>query len=323
MGSPRRTALVTGASGQDGVYLARLLADEGTRVVGTVAPGRGSTARVAAYLGGVEVVERDITDLAGMRDLLVQVRPDEVYNLAALSSVAQSWQEPDRTRQVNRGAVQGLLEAAVEVCRSGQEVRFFQASSAEVAGAASESPYAQAKAEAEHLVATARERHGLHASAARLASHESPLRTPRFVTRKITLAAAEIALGRREVLTLGNLDVRRDWGFAGDYVRAFVRMVRADEPGDLPIGSGTSHTLGDLVETAFRAAGVDDPWSRIEQDPALLRPADSAVLVTDPEPAAARLGWRATTGFEDLVARMVEVDLVRLRSGVEDDLGYL
>jgi GDPmannose 4,6-dehydratase len=201
-------------------------------------------------------------------------------------------------------------------------VRLFQASSAEVVGQAADSPYARAKADAERVVEKARAE-GLHASYARLYVHESPVRPPGFVFRKITRGAAAIALGRSEQLTLGTLDVRRDWGHAAEYVDAFVRMLRRDEPVDLPLGTGTDHSLADLVELAFTAAGVTDPWSRIVQDPDLVRPADSKVLRADPEPAAAAIGWRATTSFTELVTRMVEVDLERVRSGVEDDPAYL
>lgn len=316
------SALITGVAGQDGIYLARRLAAEGMRVVGTVAPGRSDDPRVAAYLSGIEVVEQDSTDLAGMRALVASVRPNEIYNLAAQSSVAQSWQDPEHTLAVNGSAVGVLLAAAGDLAGHRHPVRFFQASSAEVAGAAADSPYARAKAAAEDQVVAARAS-GLHAVYATLHNHESPVRPLRFVTRKITRGAAEIALGRRDVLSLGNLDVRRDWGFAGDYVDAFTRLLRLDQPVDVPLGTGASHSLGDLVEIAFAAAGVEDAWARIQQDPALLRPADSATLVADPEPAAALLGWRATTTFHALVTRMVEVDLERLRSGVEEDPAYL
>jgi GDPmannose 4,6-dehydratase len=316
------TALVTGAAGQDGIYLARRLLAEGRRVVGTVSPGGSGSPRVVTYLAGVEVVEHDLSDADATRALVLARRPDEVYNLAAQSSVAQSWKDPVGTDAVNAGAVRGLLAAAAELTGGGTPVRVFQASSAEVGGDARDSPYARSKARAELAVREAREA-GVHAVYARLHGHESPIRPQRFVTRKITRGAAEIALGRRDTLTLGNLDVHRDWGFAGEYVDAFVRLLRHDEPVDVPLGTGRSHSLAELVETAFAAAGVADPWSRIEQDPALLRPADSTLLLADPEPAAALVGWRATTSFEDLVDRMVQVDLRRLATGVEDAVDHL
>jgi GDPmannose 4,6-dehydratase len=172
-------------------------------------------------------------------------------------------------------------------------------------------------------VRAARTERGLHASCAILSNHESPLRDTTFVTRKITAAAAEIALGRRDSVTLGNLDVRRDWGFAGDHVGAMRLLARAAEPLDVPIGTGVGHALADLVAEAFAAAGVDDPARHVVHDPALVRPADAAVSVADPEPARRLLGWQATTSFEDVVRHMVAVDLERLRSGVDQRLDYL
>lgn len=322
MTRPSPTALVTGVTGQDGIYLARRLLAEGLHVVGVARPGSTSGPRVAAYLPGVELREADITDGAALRSLVAEVAPEEIYNLAALSSVGRSWEEPELTRRVNLGTVVDLVDAAQALAAAGRPVRLFQASSAEVVGQAADSPYARAKAEAEQVVEKARAE-GLPASYARLYVHESPIRPPGFVFRKITRGAAAIALGRSDELTLGTLDVRRDWGHAAEYVDAFVRMLRRDEPVDLPLGTGIDHSLADLVEVAFAAAGVGDPWSRIVQDPDLVRPADSKVLRADPEPAAEAIGWRATTSFADLVARMVDVDLQRVRSGVEDDPAYL
>lgn len=316
------TALITGVTGQDGVYLARRLLADGLRVVGVARPGSATGPRVSAYLGGVEVRELDITDEAALRTVVADVEPDEIYNLAALSSVGRSWEEPELTRRVNLDTVGTLVAAAQDLADHGRPVRLFQASSAEVVGQAADSPYARAKADAERIVEKARGE-GLHACYARLYVHESPIRPPGFVFRKITRGAAEIARERRTDLTLGTLDVRRDWGHAGEYVDAFVRMLRRDEPVDLSLGTGVDHSLADLVELAFAAAGVADPWSHVVQDPDLVRPSDSKVLLADPEPAAAALGWRATTTFAELVARMVEVDLVRVDTGVEDDPDYL
>ena len=321
--SAPRTALITGVSGQDGVYLARALLADGYRVVGTRRPGDGGADDAAAYLRGVEVVPLDLRDAAGIRKVVDEAAPDEVYNLAALSSVALSWREPELTFAVNATAVEHLL-AAVRALRdrTGTDVRLLQASSAEVRGPGASSPYARSKAAAEQMVAAAREQ-GVFAACAVLYNHESPLRGPQFVTRKITRAAAEIALGRRADVTLGNLDVRRDWGFAGDYVGALRALLRHDSPLDVPIGTGVAHSLGDLVTGAFEAAGVADPMWHVVHDPELVRPVDSAVLVADPEPASRALGWRASVTFEALVRRMVAVDLARLRTGVEHDPGYL
>jgi GDPmannose 4,6-dehydratase len=240
-----------------------------------------------------------------------------------VSSVGRSWQEPELTTAVNQTAVEVLVDAVRELRdRTGGDARLFQASSAEVSGEASASPYARSKAAAEEVVRDARAA-GLRACVGRLYIHESPLRSLSFVSRKITRAAAEIALGHQDRLVLGNLDVVRDWGFAGDYVEAIRLMVAADEPADLPIGTGRPHGLRDLVERAFVAAGLDSAEGYVEQDPALVRPADTAALVADPEPAAAALGWRAATTFEETIDAMVAADLVRVKSGVEESVGYL
>ncbi|GAB2974149.1 GDP-mannose 4,6-dehydratase [Nocardioides montaniterrae] len=314
----RPTALITGAGGQDGIYLARRLLSDGRRVVGTVSPHGDGTARTSIYAPGLETVVLDVRDTAALAALVAAVAPGEIYNLAGMTSVGRSWEEPELTFACNTAPVAALLDACVAL--PGPAPRLFQASSAEAR--VGESPYARSKAEAAALVEKTRAERGLHAVVATLFNHESPLRDQRFVTRKITAGAAAIALGRAETLELGNLDVTRDWGFAGDYVEAMRLMLAADEPVDVEIGTGVGHTLRELVETAFAAAGVDDVWSRVVTDEALLRPADTGVTVADPR-AAAALGWSATVGFEELVARMVEVDLARLRTGMVEDPAYV
>lgn len=317
------TALVTGIAGQDGVYLARRLRQEGLRVVGTSLPGTGGAARVAHYVDGVEVVDLDLRDAAGLRDLVLGVAPDEVYNLAAVSSVGRSWSEPELTLAVNGTAVEVLVAALLaHRAATAADVRLFQASSAETDPGAAASPYARSKAVAEEVVRAARADAGLHACVGRLYIHDSPLRSEDFVSRKITAGVAAIATGRATDLTLGNLDVVRDWGFAGDYVDAIRRLVRCEEPTDLPIGTGVAHTLQDFVASAFEAAGLD-PERHVVRDPALVRPADTAVLVADPGPAERVLGWRATTDLATLVAHMVHVDLQRARTGVAESRTYL
>lgn len=318
-----QTALVTGVAGQDGTYLARSLLADQWRVVGTISPGSTANDPRRAYLEGVDLRVLDVRDSAALASLVAQVEPDQVYNFAAVSSVGRSWQEPELTLAVNEAAVEVLTAALLALQgRTGRPVRLFQASSAEVDGAASASPYARSKAGAEEIVRDARER-GLASCIGRLHIHESPLRATAFVSRKITRGTAEIALGRSDRLVLGNLDVVRDWGFAGDYVEAARLMLACDEPVDLPIGTGRPHRLVELVERAFLAAGLGDPAEYVVQDPGLVRPADTAVLVADPEPAAKVLGWRAETTFEELVDHMVAVDLERLRTGSESSLGYL
>ncbi|MFC5727415.1 MULTISPECIES: GDP-mannose 4,6-dehydratase [Nocardioides] len=318
------TALVTGVGGQDGIYLAHSLLRDGKRVVGTVTPESAGSLRVATYLQGVEVVPLDVRDAPALRTLVEQVEPTEVYNLAAVSSVGRSWQQPELTIAVNQTAVEVLVDAVLATRdRTGRDVRFFQASTAEVSGTAAESPYARAKAAAEDVVRTAREQSGLHACYARLHIHESPVRTVAFVTRKITRGVAEIALGQSDRLVLGTLDVVRDWGFAGDYVEAIRLMTAADDPVDLPIGTGRPHSLLELVECAFAAAGLGRAGTYVEQDPSLVRPADTAVLVADPEPALRAIGWRAQMRLKELVGQMVAVDMARLRSGVAESVDYL
>lgn len=319
-----RAALVTGVSGQDGIYLARRLRADGIAVTGTVTPEGGGAERVARYVDGVDVVPLDLRDAAGLRELVHAVAPDEVYNLAAVSSVGRSWAEPELTFAVNATAVEVLVEAVLALrAARGTDVRLFQASSSEASGAAADSPYARAKAVAEDVVHTARSEHGLYASIGRLHIHESPLRAATFVTRKITRGAAAIALGKASELTLGNLDVVRDWGFADDYMDAVRRLMNLDRPTDLAVGTGEPHTLRELVDVAFAAAGIDDASRYLVQDPGLVRPVDTPVLVADPEPAACLLGWRARVGFADLIGHMVAVDLARLQSGVPEHADYL
>jgi GDPmannose 4,6-dehydratase len=318
------TALVTGVTGQDGVYLARALLADGFRVVGTALPGHSSLRDRRCYLDGVDVVEVDVRDTARVKRLVEETEPHEIYNLAAFSSVGRSWQQPEITHAVNTAPVAALVDGALALgARSGRAPRLFQASSAEVRGGAADSPYARSKAAAEDVVRRARDDHGLYAVCGILYNHESPLRGPDFVTRKITRAAAAIGLGRQDTVTLGNLDVERDWGFAGEYVDAMRRMLHTDDPVDVPVGTGVAHRLADLLALAFAAADVDDVEGRVVQDPALVRPADTQRFVADPSPARERLGWTASVTFEQLVGHMVAVDTERLRSGVDERPYYL
>jgi GDPmannose 4,6-dehydratase len=318
-----RTALVTGVAGQDGIYLARHLLGLGFRVVGTERePAAGQD--LAVYLGGVEVVRHDVRDDAGFRALLEQHHPEWVFNLAAFSSVGASWDQPELVSEVNGAAVERMLRSLLDHReRHGGDPRFFQAGSAEEVGAASTSPYAQAKARAHAATTDARDAHDLFACTAVLHNHESPLRPQRFVTRKITRAAAEIALGKRESVQLGNLEVSRDWGAASDYVGAMTRMLELDQPTDFVVATGVTQTLRDLVEAAFSAAGVSDPWSYVVVDQALVRPADAPTLVADTAETRHVLGWEPKIGFEQVVEHMVAVDLERLRTGVEESTDYL
>jgi len=327
-----RPSLVTGIGGQDGAYLTRVLQAAGRTVVGTFRPGDPQP----HYVHEAALVALDVRDTAAFGRLLEQHQPAEVYNLAAFTSVGASWSEPDQVTAVNGDAVVGMLGELVAFRdRHGWTPRFFQASTADQYGVAldvardettpmhPQSPYALAKQRAHDAVVRAREADGLFACNGILFNHESPLRPLHFVTRKIARAAAEIALGRRDPLTLGTLDVRRDWGAAADHAEAIRLMLAAERPADYVIATGTSRPLAEVVDLAFAAAGVAEPWRHVRQDPELMRPADVPDLVGDPAKAGRELGWRATTPFEDVVAAMVRVDLRRLETGVEDDPAYL
>jgi len=327
MSSP--TALITGVAGQDGVLLARHLIGAGYQVVGTRQPG--APFALAPYLEGVTVVEQDLVDTAGLDELVRGHRPDEVYNLAGFSSVARSWEQPELVQEVNAAAVERMLDVLAALPAP---PRFFQASSSEVFGPEAsspqsedtphrpENPYAESKSRAQRAVSAAREV-GFFACSGILYNHESSLRGPDFVTRKITRAAAEIAAGKRDDLELGNLDVSRDWGAAREYVVAMHRAIRHDEPGDYIIATGQTHTLRELVEAAFDAAGIDDAWSHIRQNPDFMRQSDAAVLVGDPSRARRILGWQATVPFAALIAEMVHIDQRRVATGIEESLAYL
>jgi GDPmannose 4,6-dehydratase len=314
-------AFVTGATGQDGSYLVEQLLAEGAEVHALVRSAEHGT-HASSSLG--EQIRRHIGDLTAGREieaLVAEIEPTEIYNLGGLSSVALSWQEPALTAQVTGVAAGHLLKAAHEQQeRTGRPVRFVQASSAEIFGHSEQvpqredtpirpvTPYGAAKAYAHHLVGVYRAR-GLLASSCILYNHESPRRPESFVTRKITAGAARIARGLQRDLALGNLDSRRDWGWAPDYVAAMVLAVRAAEPRDYVIATGVSHSVRDFVAAAFRAAGVDE-WERhVSLDPRFARPSDAPEQVGDAGLARTVLGWEPTVLFDDIVDRMVEHDL--------------
>ncbi len=310
------TALITGVSGQDGSYLAEQLLAEGAEVHALGLPND-------APVPGVEMHVGDVADIDRTRALLLDVAPDEVYNLAAISSVARSWAEPDLTARVNGAAAVGLLESALQVQDgTGRAVRFMQASSAEIFGLPDRSPqgedtpvrpvnpYGAAKAFA-HLMVDVYRRRDLHAVSLILYNHESPRRPEQFVTRKITAGVAAIARGRAERLTLGNLAATRDWGWAPDYTAAMVLAARADVPRDYVVATGESHSVEEFVAAAFSCVGIDDWASYVDVDPALLRPVDAPDLAGDATLIRTELGWSPTVGFKEVVERMVEADLAR------------
>jgi len=312
----RRRALVTGISGQDGSYLAERLVADGVEV-----HALANMHEPPLDLPDVELHPGDLLDEDAVRRLVLDVAPDEVYNLAALSSVAQSWEKPGLTARLNGTAAVALMESAWQSQeRSGRTVRFVQASSAEIFGEPDRSPqdeattvrpinpYGAAKAFA-HLSAHVYRQRGLHAASVILYNHESPRRPRQFVTRKITSTVAAIARGEAETLTLGNLDARRDWGWAPDYVDAMVRAARATDPDDFVIATGLSHSVREFVAAAFDRAGVTDWSDRLSVDESLVRPADATELVGDSTRAREVLGWAPTVTFEEIVGRMVDADL--------------
>ncbi len=308
-------ALVTGATGQDGSYLVEQLLAGGTEVHALVREGDDVALpdRVVRHVG-------DLTDGSGLEALVARVAPAEVFNLGGLSSVALSWSEPALTAQITGAAVGHLLKGALDLQESsGDPVRFVQASSAEIFGWAGPpqdertpispvTPYGAAKAFAHHLVGVYRRR-GLHASSCILFNHESPRRPETFVTRKITAGVARIVTGQQDELSMGNLDARRDWGWAPDYVDAMVRALRHHSAGEYVVATGTAHSVRDFVAAAFSAAGVSDWEHLVTLDPRFARPSDAPEQRGDPSRAREVLGWVPTVSFEELVARMVEHDL--------------
>ncbi|AXT86218.1 GDP-mannose 4,6-dehydratase [Aeromicrobium sp. A1-2] len=331
-----RTALITGVAGQDGMYLARLLRSNGWRVVGTVRPDSQSTARTAPYLAGVELVEHELTDSAEFAGLLDRHAPNEVYNLAGFSSVGRSWSDPELVLRTNTTAVVEMLEALLRHRDvGGREVRFFQASSAEVFGGdvkgslneetshRPRTPYAIAKSAAHHAVVSYREKYDLFACNGILFNHESPFRGHQFVAGKIARVAAEIACGRDAKVSLGDIDIERDWGAAVDYVDAMRLSLQHDRADDYVIATGTTRTLRQMLTTAFAAAGVDDPMPHLELDHSLWSSTQAAALQGDATRALVQLGWAPATSFETLVSDMVDVDVRRIRSGVAESADYV
>ncbi|MDA0672762.1 MAG: GDP-mannose 4,6-dehydratase [Cyanobacteria bacterium] len=318
------TALITGITGQDGYYLSQLLLSKGYRVVGLVPPGRqGSVAKLDELATQVEVRLLDLTDAQALQAAVAELQPQEIYNLAAPSFVPASWEDPLGTLDLITGTATRLLDG---IRQAGLETRFYQASSSEIFGDVQSSPqsettpfrpknpYGAAKLHAHWTMVHHRDRYGLFACSGVLYNHESPRRPPQFVTRKVTLAAAAIKLGLRDRLPMGNLEAKRDWGFAGDYVEAMWRMLQADSPEDYVIGTGILHTVQDLVATAF--ASVDLDWQAyVDVDPNLLRRDEHFQLVADPHKANTQLHWSPQVSFTALVETMVRTDLERLRSG--------
>jgi GDPmannose 4,6-dehydratase len=321
--SAARTALITGVTGQDGSYLAELLLEKGYRVVGMVR--RASTEnfeRIAHLRDRVELRQADLLDQLSLIDLIRTVAPDEIYNLAAQSFVPTSWVQPVLTADFDAVGVTRILEAMRLVA---PKARFYQASSSEMFGKVREtpqrettpfyprSPYGVAKVYGHFITVNYRESYGLFACSGILFNHESPRRGREFVTRKVTDGVVRIKLGIAKELRLGNLQARRDWGFAGDYVDAMWRMLQQPKPDDYVVATGEAHTVRELVEIAFDCVELD--WRKyVVEDPALLRPAEVEQLIGDASKARSALGWAPRVSFRELIEMMVRADLERLRS---------
>ncbi|WP_344975272.1 GDP-mannose 4,6-dehydratase [Streptosporangium fragile] len=334
-----RRALITGITGQDGSYLAECLLNQGYEVAG-LARGQANprVSRLRKLLQDVRLVRGDLLDQGSLISAVEKVQPDEVYNLGAISFVPMSWEQAELTAEVTGMGVLRMLEAirvysgissSRTADKSGQ-IRFYQASSSEMFGQVREtpqteitpfhprSPYGVAKAYGHFLTQNYRESYGMYAVSGILFNHESPRRGAEFVTRKVSLGVARIKLGLAAELRLGNMEARRDWGYAGDYVRAMHMMLQAETPEDYVIGTGRTHTVRDLVETAFAAAGLD--WERyVVTDQTLHRPAEVDLLCADPKKARTQLGWEPSVSFEELVAMMVEADIKLLSDGGDPD----
>jgi len=319
-----RTALITGITGQDGSYLAELLLDKGYDVHGMVR--RSSTERferIEHLRGQVTLHQADLLDERSLVDALRAARPDEIYNLAAMSFVAVSWIQPTLTAEFTGVGVTRMLEAMREVC---PEARFYQASSSEMFGKVREvpqteltpfyprSPYGVAKAYGHFITINYRESYDLHASSGILFNHESERRGLEFVTRKITWHAAAIKLGLVDRLSLGNLDAERDWGYAKDYVEAMWLMLQQDAPGDYVVATGIAHSVRDCLEVAFDQVGLEIA-DHVAIDDSLKRPAEVDHLIGDPGKAKRELGWEPRTSFEELIRLMVDADFELLSRG--------
>ncbi len=315
-----KTALITGVTGQDGSYLAELLLGKGYRVVGVVR--RSSTTpyeRIAHLINRIELVSADLLDQTSLTDVVAETEPDEIYNLAAQSFVQTSWSQPVLTGEFTALGVTRVLEA---MRKAAPRARFYQASSSEQFGKVVEtpqrestpfyprSPYGVAKVYGHWITVNYRESFNLYAVSGILFNHESPRRGLEFVTRKISDGVARIRMGLQNELRLGNLDARRDWGFAGDYVDAMWRMLQQDTPDDYVIGTGATHSVREFCEAAFGAADLDYR-EYVVQDERFFRPAEVDLLVADPSRAHKELGWKPAVDFQALVQMMVLADLER------------
>lgn len=318
-----KRALITGITGQDGMYLAELLLSKNYEVFGLV---RGQNNPKYAYveelLPAVKLLTGDLTDVSSLVRVLEISKPDEIYNLGAISFVAYSWENASLTSDVTGKGVLNILEAArLYAGDDMSRIRFYQASSSEMFGKVQQvpqteetllwprSPYGVAKVFGHYMTINYRESYGMHASSGILFNHESPRRGPEFVTRKITQAVARIKLGLQEKITLGNLDAKRDWGFAGDYVEAMWLMLQQPDADDYVISTGETHSIEEFLTLAFNEVGIADWKPYVEQDPRFMRPAEVDLLIGDPAKAKDKLGWEPKVSFPELVSMMVANDV--------------
>jgi GDPmannose 4,6-dehydratase len=317
-----KKALISGITGQDGSYLAEFLLSQGYQVIGMVR--RTSTVtfgRIEHIQDQITLVHGDLLDQTSLLDLMHEHKPDEIYNLAAQSFVPVSWKQPVLTGEFTALGVTRMLEAMRTIV---PEARFYQASSSEMFGKVLEvpqnektpfyprSPYGVAKVYGHWITVNYRESYDLFACSGILFNHESPRRGLEFVTRKVTHGAAQIKLGQAKELRLGNLDSRRDWGYAGDYVRAMWLMLQQDRPDDYVVGTGETHSVRELCEVAFGYLNLD--WEQyVSSDPEFYRPAEVDLLVSDPTRARKALGWEPEVSFEELIKMMVDADLAHLK----------
>ena len=323
-----KRALITGITGQDGLYLAELLLDKGYQVHAVIrGQNNPKLPLVRSLLPDVVLHTGDLMDLSSLVRAMNAAQPDEVYNLGAISFVAYSWDNALVTSQVTGMGVLNVLEAIRLYAGDDlSKVRFYQASSSEMFGKVQEvpqrestllwprSPYGVSKVYGHYMTINYRESYGLHASSGILFNHESPRRGIEFVTRKVSQAVARISLGLQDELVMGNLDARRDWGFAGDYVRAMWLMLQAETADDYVISTGETHSIRELLQAAFGHVGIED-WERfVRQDPAFMRPAEVELLIGDSSKAHERLGWRPEVSFHELVAMMVDNDLAEQKA---------
>ena len=321
-------ALITGITGQDGLYLSELLLSKGYEVFGLIrGQNNPKLDLVRQTVPEVKLLTGDLTDLSSLLRAMEHAAPDEVYNLGAISFVAYSWENAMLTTDVTGKGVLNILEAVRLYSHDEpSRVRFYQASSSEMFGKVHEvpqreltllwprSPYGVAKVFGHYMTINYRESYGMHASSGILFNHESPRRGPEFVTRKVSQAVARIKLGIQDEIVMGNLDAKRDWGFAGDYVDAMWRMLQQDTADDYVIATGVNHSIRDLLDVAFRVVGIDEWAPLVKQDPRFMRPAEVEMLIGDPAKAHRVLGWEPKVAFEELVTMMVENDLVEQRT---------